>query len=210
MQDALIFVFRVLIELYIITFVLRLILQWIRADARNPLVQFILRVTNPLVVPLRRYVPNAWGFDTATFIVLFVIQTLATTALLNVACTVAPHVGQIVSLSLLRLVHLVLNVYLFLILAYVILSWIGQGGYNPAVSLLGNIVQPALRPLRRWIPPIAGIDLSPLFALIIIGFVMRLLPSGRAITGLACVSMSNGACGLETSKICIPLVSAAR
>jgi YggT family protein len=188
MEDALIFVFRALIELYIITFVLRLIMQWIRADTRNPLVQFILRVTNPLVVPLRRYVPTAWGFDTATFIVLFVIQALATTALLNVACTVTPHIGQIISLSLLRLVHLALNVYLFLILAYVILSWIGPGGYNPAVSLLGNIVQPALRPLRRWIPPIAGIDLSALFALILIGFVMRLLPSGRAITGLACAS----------------------
>jgi YggT family protein len=192
MQDALIFVFRALIELYIITFVLRLILQWIRADTRNPLVQFILRVTNPLVVPLRRYIPTAWGFDTATFIVLFVIQALTITALLNVACTVTPHVGQIISLSLLRLVHLVLNVYLFLILAYVILSWIGPGGYNPAVSLLGNIVQPALRPLRRWIPPIAGIDLSPLFALIFIGFIMRLLPSGRAITGLACASMGGG------------------
>ncbi len=192
MEDALIFVFRSLIELYIITFVLRLIMQWIRADTRNPLVQFILRVTNPLVVPLRRYVPTAWGFDTATFVVLFVIQALATTALLNVACTVTPHIGQIISLSLLRLVHLVLNVYLFLILAYVILSWIGPGGYNPAVSLLGNIVQPALRPLRRWIPPIAGIDLSPLFALILIGFVMRLLPSGRAITGLACASFGGG------------------
>jgi YggT family protein len=155
-------------------------------------VQFILRVTNPLVVPLRRYIPTAWGFDTATFIVLFVIQALTITALLNVACTVTPHVGQIISLSLLRLVHLVLNVYLFLILAYVILSWIGPGGYNPAVSLLGNIVQPALRPLRRWIPPIAGIDLSPLFALIFIGFIMRLLPSGRAITGLACASMGGG------------------
>jgi YggT family protein len=192
MENALIFVFRALIELYIITFVLRLIMQWIRADTRNPLVQFILRVTNPLVVPLRRYVPTAWGFDTATFIVLFVIQALATTALLNVACTVTPHIGQIISLSLLRLVHLALNVYLFLILAYVILSWIGPGGYNPAVSLLGNIVQPALRPLRRWIPPIAGIDLSPLFALILIGFVMRLLPSGRAITGLACASFGGG------------------
>jgi len=192
MEDALIFVFRALIELYIITFVLRLIMQWIRADTRNPLVQFILRVTNPLVVPLRRYVPTAWGFDTATFIVLFVIQALATTALLNVACTVTPHIGQIISLSLLRLVHLALNVYLFLILAYVILSWIGPGGYNPAVSLLGNIVQPALRPLRRWIPPIAGIDLSALFALILIGFIMRLLPSGRTITGLACASFGGG------------------
>lgn len=189
MQNALIFVFRTLVELYIITFVLRLILQSIRADARNPLVQFILRVTNPLVVPLRRYVPTAWGFDTATFIVLFVIQALATTALLNVACTVTPTVGQIILLSLLRLAHLGLNTYLFLILTYVILSWIGPGGYNPAVSLLGSIVQPALRPLRRWIPTIAGIDLSPLFAFLIITFVMQLLPSGRAITGLACVSV---------------------
>ena len=189
MQNALIFVFQTLVELYIITFVLRLILQWIRTDARNPLVQFILRVTNPLVIPLRRYVPTAWGFDTATFIVLFVIQASVTTTLLNVACAVTPTVGQIILLSLLRLTHLALNTYLFLILTYVILSWIGPGGYNPAVSLLSSIVQPALRTLRRWIPTIAGIDLSPLFAFLIITFVMRLLPSGQAITGLACASV---------------------
>ncbi len=190
MQEALIYVFRALVHFYVITFVLRLILQWIRADTRNPLVQFILRVTNPLVVPLRRYVPPVWGFDTASFIVLFLIEALATTALLIVDCTATPNVGQIVSLSVLQLGQLVLTIYLFLILAYVIVSWIGSGGYNPAVSLLGNIVQPALRPLRRWIPPIAGIDLSPLFALIIIGFFMRLLPTGRAITAaLACETM---------------------
>lgn len=189
MQNALIFVFQTLVELYIITFVLRLILQWIRTDARNPLVQFILRVTNPLVIPLRRYVPTAWGFDTATFIVLFVIQASVTTALLNVACAVTPTVGQIILLSLLRLTHLALNTYLFLILTYVILSWISPGGYNPAASLLSSIVQPALRTLRRWIPTIAGIDLSPLFAFLIITFVMRLLPSGQAITGLTCASV---------------------
>ena len=189
MQNALIFVFQTLVELYIITFVLRLILQWIRTDARNPLVQFILRVTNPLVIPLRRYVPTAWGFDTATFIVLFIIQASVTTALLNVACAVTPTVGQIILLSLLRLTHLALNTYLFLILTYVILSWVNPGGYNPAASLLSSIVQPALRTLRRWIPTIAGIDLSPLFAFLIITFVMRLLPSGQAITGLTCASV---------------------
>ena len=151
--------------------------------------QFILRVTNPLVIPLRRYVPTAWGFDTATFIVLFVIQASVTTALLNVACAVTPTVGQIILLSLLRLTHLALNTYLFLILTYVILSWISPGGYNPAASLLSSIVQPALRTLRRWIPTIAGIDLSPLFAFLIITFVVRLLPSGQAITGLACASV---------------------
>lgn len=189
MQNALIFVFQTLAKLYIITFILRLILQWIRTDARNPLVQFILRVTNPLVIPLRRYVPTAWGFDTATFIVLFVIQATVMTTLLNVACAVTPTVGQIILLSLVQLTHLALNTYLFLILTYVILSWIVPGGYNPAVSLLSNIVQPALGTLRRWIPTIAGIDLSPLFAFLIITFVMQLLPSGQAITGLACESV---------------------
>ena len=150
MQNALIFVFRTLVDLYIITVVLRLMMQWIRADARNPLVQFVLRVTNPLVIPIRRFVPPVMGFDTATFIVLLVIETVATAILLNWACLASPNLVQVVSISVLRLIHLVLNIYFFLIIAHVILSWVSSGGYNPAVALLNSIVEPVLRPFRRW------------------------------------------------------------
>jgi len=189
MQDALIFVIRTLVDLYIITFVLRLIMQWIRADARNPLSQFILRVTDPLVVPVRRVVPTAWGFDTPTFLVMFAIQALTTTALLNMTCLTSPDIGQILAVSLVQLLHLVLNIYFFLILAYVILSWVASGAYNPAVLLLTSIVEPVLRPFRRWIPPIGGLDLSPLFVFIAIGALMRLLPAGRVVAGLVCTSL---------------------
>ncbi len=189
MQDALIFVIRTLVDLYIITFVLRLIMHWIRADARNPLSQFVLRVTDPLVVPVRRVVPTAWGFDTPTFIVMFAIQALTTTALLNMTCLTSPDIGQILAVSLVQLLHLVLNIYFFLILAYVILSWVASGAYNPAVLLLTSIVEPVLRPFRRWIPPIGGLDLSPLFVFIAIGALMRLLPAGRVVAGLVCTSL---------------------
>ncbi len=78
MQDALIFIFRSLLDLYIICFVLRLLLQWVRADFRNPLSQFILRVTDPLVIPLRRLVPAIGSLDTATLLIAVIIQLIAT------------------------------------------------------------------------------------------------------------------------------------
>jgi len=189
MQNAAIFIFRTLLELYIITFVLRLIMQWVRADFRNPLAQFIVRVTNPLVVPLRRLIPSARGLDTATLAVVLLMELLMTAVLINLACIGNPDIAQLILLTLLRVVYLVLRIYLFVILIYVILSWITPGTYNPAANLLSSIAEPVLRPLRRVIPSIAGLDLSALFAIIGIQALTMLLPIGRVMTGLACTSM---------------------
>jgi len=189
MQNALTFVFRTLLDLYIITFALRLIMQWIRADGRNPLSQFIIRVTNPLVIPARRFVPSFGSLDTATLLILVGLELLATGVLINLACIGAPDIGQYLTLTLLRLIHLALRVYLFIILIYVILSWISPGGYNPASALLSAMAEPVLTPLRKLIPPIGGLDLSPLFALIIIQAITMLLPVTRATSGLICSSV---------------------
>lgn len=189
MQDALIFVFRSLLELYIIAFVLRLILQWVRGDFRNPLSQFILRITDPLVVPLRRLVPAIGRLDTATVLIALALQLLVTTVLINMACIGAADPAQLLILAVLRLVQLVLNIYFFVIIAWVVLGWIAPGGYNPAISLLGSVVEPVLAPLRRLIPPIGGIDLSPLFAIIGIQALTMLLPTGRVMAGLVCSSL---------------------
>jgi len=120
MQNAAIFIFRTLLELYIITFVLRLIMQWVRADFRNPLAQFIVRVTNPLVVPLRRLIPSARSLDTATLAVVLLMELLMTAVLINLACIGNPDIAQLILLTLLRVVYLVLRIYLFVILIYVI------------------------------------------------------------------------------------------
>jgi YggT family protein len=189
MQDALTFIFRTLLDLYIITFVLRLILQWVRADFRNPLTQFILRITNPLVIPLRRLIPATGGLDTATALIVILLELLMTVALIKFACLGEPDVTQLLLITLLRLTYLTLRIYLFIILIYVIMSWISPGTYNPAASLLSSVAEPVLRPLRKYIPSIGGLDLSPLFALVGIQALTMVLPIGQAMGGLVCTSV---------------------
>jgi YggT family protein len=186
MQDALTFVISTLVDMYVITFFIRLVLQWVRADFRNPLAQFILRVTNPLVLPLRRVIPSIAGLDTATVIGMLAVQTLATALLVPLACLGGAEPMQVMALALLRLSHLILRTYSLLMLVYVVMSWVGSGTYNPAAKVLGAIVEPVLEPFRRLIPPIGGLDISPVFALLALEFVNRLLPSGAAVAGLMC------------------------
>jgi len=191
MRDALTFIFKTLVDLYIITFVLRLILQWVRADTRNPLVYFILRVTNPLVMPLRRYVPPVRGLDTATLIVVFALLVVRAVVLINLGCEGNADVLQLIEIATLRLIQVTLVIYMFVILIYVILSWVSPGSYNPAAMLLSTIAETALKPFRRLIPSIGGLDLSPLFAIIAIQAIMIMLPSGSILAGLDCRSSFN-------------------
>lgn len=176
-MDALAYIIRTLATLYIITFMLRLILQWVRADFRNPLSQFVLTITNPLVMPLRRMVPPMGGFDTATLLVVVLLEMVLTFGLTQLSCAVNPNFIQLFLLTFINLTELVLYIYLFVIFVYVLLSWVSSGGYNPVAHLLSAIAEPVLRPLRNFIPPIGGIDLSPLFALIAIQALTILLPS---------------------------------
>jgi len=189
MRDALTFILRTLVDLYIIVFALRLIMQWVRADTRNPLTQFVLTVTNPLVLPLRRFMPPIGRVDTATLTIIIVLQAALILALINFACVGSPDVIQILMLTAVRLINLFLRIYLFIILIYVILSWVSPGNYNPAANLLAAIAEPVLQPLRRIIPPIGGLDLSALFALILIQALTMLIPAGQVMAGLICTSV---------------------
>jgi YggT family protein len=187
MQDALTFITAAILDLYVVTFFLRLVLGWVRADFRNPLAQFIVKITNPLVLPARRFIPPVGGIDMATLVVLLIVQSLATALLVQLACVGSPEVGQIVVFGLLRLTHLVLRTYSLLLLVYVISSWVASGGYNPALALLASLVEPVLAPFRRIIPLIGGLDLSPIAVLLLIEFLHRLIPSGPMNVGLMCV-----------------------
>ncbi len=187
MSSALIFILRSLIGLYIVSFVLRAMLQWVRADIRNPLSQFILRITNPLVRPVRHVLPSTGQLDSASLLIALALQLITTTILVRFACVGSIDPLQIAWISLLQLVHLVLRIYFLVIIVYVILSWVSPAGtYNPAASLLSSIAEPVLAPLRRLIPPVGGLDLSPLFAIIGIQALTMLLPIGQAMSGLLC------------------------
>jgi len=177
MQNALIFLFSTLADLYLLTFLLRLLMQWVRASYYNPLAQFVMKVTSPLVVPARRVIPSVGALDTATLVVLIVLEIVVTILLFVLQGLAVPAVPQLLLLSLLRLVALAVWFYTGALLIYVLLSWFGDRRSNPMAVLLGELVEPLLSPVRRVVPPIGGLDLSPLIVILLLQAAIRALPS---------------------------------
>ena len=175
MQEALIFLITTLADLYLLTFLLRFIMQWVRANHYNPLSQFVFKVTSPLVVPARRVLPSVGGLDMPTLAVLIALEILVTFVVLQLA-GLSLTVPQLLLYSLLRLIALALWFYTGALFVYVLLSWFGDRSGNPMAELLGELVEPLLRPVRRVLPPIGGLDLSPLVVIILVRVVMIALP----------------------------------
>lgn len=175
MQNSLIFIVKTLSDLYLLTYLLRFILQWVRADYYNPLAQFVLKVTNPLVVPARRILPSIAGLDTPTFAVLLVLECLVTWVLFTLL-GFTPGIGELLLYTVLRLVALVLWFYTVGAFIYVVLSWFGDRGGNPLGAILADVIEPILRPARRLLPPIGGLDLSPLLVILLLQAALIALP----------------------------------
>jgi YggT family protein len=175
MQSALIFLVKTLADLYLLTFLLRFIMQWVRASYYNPLSQFVFKVTNPLVVPARRVLPSVAGLDTPTLVVLFVLELAVTFLLLRLAGIPLP-LAETLLYSVLRLIALAVWFYTVALFIYVVLSWFGDRGRNPMGALLGELVEPLLRPARRLLPPIGGLDLSPLIVILLLQAAIIALP----------------------------------
>jgi YggT family protein len=173
---ALIYLFETLLSLCLMAVLLRLLLQWSRADFRNPLARSIIHLTNPIIVPLRRLLPSVGRLDTASCVAVAVF------ALLQVS--VRPLLGGLgpppaliwVRLAVFEILRTTLWTYFVAILTYALLSLIAPGTYSPAQGLLVSLCEPVLRPFRRVIPPLSGIDLSALWAIIMIQMLLILLP----------------------------------
>jgi YggT family protein len=174
MTQSLLFIVDALSGLYISMFVLRFILQWVRASYQSPLAQFVLQITAPLVVPARRALPSVRGIDLPTLVVIFVLECVAT-LLLYAIVHIAPAIDGFLVTVLVRLVTLTLWLYCTALFIYIVLSWFSEM-YNPSAATLYEIVEPLLRPFRRLLPPIAGFDLSPVIVLILLQAVIYALP----------------------------------
>ncbi len=172
--NAISYLIGTLIDLYVAAVLLRLLLQWVRADFYNPLCQFLVKITNPVLVPLRRVIPSIKRLATASVVLMLALEILGVWIISRMG-SATMSIEQVVAFSAIKLVMTLLMTYFFLIIASVILSWIGRSMQHPVIPLVYQLTEPVLRPFRRFIPPIAGIDLSALFALIAIRFLMLLL-----------------------------------
>jgi YggT family protein len=163
-----------LLDLYISAIMLRLLLQWVRADFYNPVCQFLVKVTNPALLPLRRVIPSIGRLDTAAVALMLALEIFGVWIISRLGSSPL-GLGQIFLFSVTKLVATLLITYFFLIIAAVILSWVGARMRHPVIPLVYQLTEPVMRPIRKVIPPIAGIDLSPVFALIGIRFLLLLL-----------------------------------
>lgn len=173
--NPIVFIIDVVFSSYILAVLIRFILQTQRADFYNPIAQFLVKVTNPPLKPLRRIVPGIGGIDNASILLLIILQMSSTALTLAIGGGGVPPFGALFFTSLAALVSLVINTFLFSILIQVIISWVNPNSYNPALGLLNAICEPVLRPFRRIIPAVGGFDLSPLVAMVALQVLNMLL-----------------------------------
>ncbi len=173
-MTAVIFLIQTLFGFYILAVMLRFLLQCVRADFYTPLVQFLVRITNPPLLPLRRIVPGYRGLDLASVVLAFALQ-LAEVLLVTLLLDRNASVGGLLLLTVAELLKLLINIYLWGLVIQAVLSWFNPDPYHPAARLLAQLTAPLLRPARRLLPPVSGVDLSPMLVVVALIFVSLLL-----------------------------------
>lgn len=174
-MDAIRYIVDTLLWLLTLAFVLRLLFQWVRADFRDPMADAIVRITNWMILPLRKLLPPIGKVDTATVVAVVAVASVRTFAALGLAGQGAGDAVQFLRITTVDLADLVLRVYLFALLLYWLTSFVSPGGRAPGVRLLSQLCEPILKPVRRIIPPIGQIDFSVLWVSIVIGALLVLL-----------------------------------
>lgn len=169
------FLISVIFGFFILMVMIRFLLQTSRADFYNPISQFIVKITDPLLKPLRRIIPGLGGLDMAAIVLLIILQFVETLITLSMQGA-SIHWLILLIVSVFSLLKLLLYVYIFAIIIVAIASWIAPAGYNPALNLIQQLIAPVMRPVQRWVKPVSGMDLSPLVALLALNLLVMAIP----------------------------------
>ncbi|MGF6224674.1 YggT family protein [Pseudomonas frederiksbergensis] len=167
LNDAAIFIIKTLGSLYLLIVLLRFILQLVRANFYNPLCQFIVKATQPLLKPLRRVIPSMFGLDMSSLVLALIVQMVLIAVILLLK-GFEVDLLLLVPWALIAVFSLFLSVLFYAMIISVILSWVAPGSHNPGAELVQQITEPVLAPFRRIIPNLGGLDISPIFAFIAI------------------------------------------
>lgn len=177
LTNALLFLVNTVFGLFVVALLLRFYLQWVRAAYRNPLTQFLQALTDFMVKPARRVIPGLWGLDLATFALAWLLQILELLVVLQIQGrgfgeAVGLTLAVMALLALVLLTKITLYILMVAVIVQVVLSWVNP--YSPVMPLLNSMTRPFLGPLQRRIPPIGNVDLSPLFAIVVIQLLLML------------------------------------
>lgn len=156
----------VVFGLYIMVVMLRFLLQWVKADFYNPICQFLIKASNPLLLPLRRIIPGLGGLDIAAIVLIIVLQLIESALIFLISGYPMGNILALLLYSIGMVLSTLFKLYFYAIIVQSVLSWFNQG-YNPVVEILHRLTDPVMRPIRRIMPDMGGIDLSPIPALIL-------------------------------------------
>jgi YggT family protein len=184
LNTAAVYVLQTLGSLYLLIVLMRFVLQLVRANFYNPLCQFAVKATQPLLKPLRRIIPSVFGLDMSSLVLAILVQLalMALTLLLTYGTTGNPL--QLLIWSIIGVTALFLKIFFFALIISVILSWVAPGSHNPGAELVNDICEPALEPFRKFLPNLGGLDLSPIFAFLALKLIDMLV-----INNLAAMTM---------------------
>ena len=155
----------VLFSLYIGAVLLRLLLGVARADFHNPLSQFLVRVTNPVLTPMRRFIPAIGSIDTSAIVLAYGL-TLLKTSLLLLLTVGDLHFPASLFFAVGELIKTIIWVYIFALIIQAIISWVGNSQGNPVIPLVNSLTYPLLKPIRKVVPLVGMMDLSPMAAIL--------------------------------------------
>jgi YggT family protein len=175
LSDPLVFLIEIIFSLYIMVVMLRFLFQLVRADFYNPISQFIVTLTNPLLRPLRRIIPSVGKIDMSSIVLMLLLQYLSLSLITLISGGYFRPLSLLV-FAIAELINLTFNVYIFSLIILAVFSWINPGYYNhPLTQILGQLTNPLMRPARKLLPPVSGIDLSPMLVIIALFFFKLLL-----------------------------------
>ena len=172
--NAALFLLRSLLAFYTYILVCRFILQLFKADFFNPICQGVVRITDPPLNYLRRLIPTSKKYDFAAIFLAFGLQFLYLILLVLLFQQNANILG-LIFVAVANTLNKVLSFLIFSILAFVVLSWISHGGYNPLLEAIRSISSPLLNKARKFLPQIAGLDFSPMLVIILLQLIIMLV-----------------------------------
>lgn len=182
LNTAAIYVVQTLGSLYLLIMLLRFVLQLVRADFYNPLSQFIVRATQPLLKPVRRIIPSLFGLDMSSLLLATVIQMIIMALTLLLAYGTTGNPLQLLVWAIIGVTALFLKIFFFAMIISVILSWVAPQSHNPGAELVNQICEPALAPFRRIVPNLGGLDISPILAFMVLKLLDMLVINNLAMT----------------------------
>jgi YggT family protein len=167
-NDAIRYLLEFILNSFFMVLILRVWLQLVRADFYNPISQFIVKVTNPVVIPARRIIPSVGNIDLATVVLAYLVAIMKIVVMTYTPETPIDILGYMIYGGLFVIKQTGFLLFMSMLIM-AIMSWVVQG-YNPTMMILQQLTEPFLRPIRKVIPPIAGLDLSIIIAFVALNF----------------------------------------